>query len=130
MGSSKSPSNMKAVILLIVASAAFAQEGKILEWTITGEAFEVCIRPKETLTFTWEGPFHNVEKVDAEGYENCDGFDNTEGVEGPYVFSNRNEGHTTLSVGLVATVQEVKRLKSLSAETVEKFKRYNISNAP
>ena len=25
-------------------------------------------------------------------YENCDGFDNTEGVKGPYVFSNRNEG--------------------------------------
>ena len=25
-------------------------------------------------------------------YDNCDGFDNTEGVEGPYVFSNRNEG--------------------------------------
>ena len=87
-------------------------EGKILEWTITGEAFEVCIRPKETLTFAWEGPFHNVEKVDAEGwvkttfvpidialvdmwicrYENCNGFDNTDGVEGPYIFSNRNEG--------------------------------------
>ena len=45
----------------------FSAEGKILEWTITGEAFEVCVRPKETLTFAWEGPYHNVEKVDAEG---------------------------------------------------------------
>merc|ERR1712088_580867 len=90
--SSPSALNMKAFILLTIIALAVAQEGKILEWTITGEAFEVCIRPKETLTFAWEGPFHNVEKVDAEGYENCNGFDNTDGVEGPYIFSNRNEG--------------------------------------
>merc|ERR1739840_30389 len=90
--SPESTSNMKAVILLIVASVAFAQEGKILEWTITGNAFEACVAPREALTFVWDGPFHNVEKVNKAGYDNCDGFDNTEGVEGPYVFSNRNEG--------------------------------------
>ena len=64
-------------------------------------------------------------------YENCDGFDNTEGVEGPYVFSNRNEGTYYFVCGVrnifsfsmfllthfvrsVATVlEEIKRQKSL-----------------
>ena len=64
-------------------------------------------------------------------YENCDGFDNTEGVEGPYVFSNRNEGTYYFVCGVrnifsfskyllthfvrsVATVlEETKRPKSL-----------------
>merc|ERR1712012_44221 len=38
------------------------------------------------------GPWHNVEQVNAEGYENCSGFSNTEGVEGPYVFKAKREG--------------------------------------
>ena len=63
-------------------------------------------------------------------YENCDGFDNTKGVEGPYVFSNRNEGTYYFVCGVrnisfskyllthivrsVATVlEEIKRQKSL-----------------
>lgn len=63
-----------------------------MEWTITGEPFEACVRPGQTLTFEWEGPYHNVERVDFDGYENCDGFKNTEGVEGPYVFKAKREG--------------------------------------
>jgi len=64
----------------------------VLKWTITGEPFAHCIAPGATVKFDWEGPFHNVEKVDKEGYENCSGFTNTEGVEGPYVFTGKREG--------------------------------------
>ena len=50
------------------------------------------IFPGDSLTFNWEGAFHNVEKVDKQGYQNCDGFSNTEGVEGPYVFTAKRTG--------------------------------------
>ena len=41
----------------------------VLKWTITGEPFAHCIAPGATVKFDWEGPFHNVEKVDKEERE-------------------------------------------------------------
>ena len=41
----------------------------MLKWTITGEPFAHCIAPGATVKFDWEGPFHNVEKVDKEERE-------------------------------------------------------------
>ena len=41
----------------------------MLKWTITGEPFAHCIAPGATVKFDWEGPFHNVEKVDKEECE-------------------------------------------------------------
>ena len=81
-----------------------------IEWTITGEAFEECIAPGwllnrankitkqrklisgEKIVFNWEGDAHNVEKVNAAGYEGCSGIKNTDGVEGPFTFAARRAG--------------------------------------
>merc|ERR1712051_106985 len=72
---------------LLPLSAAELQ----IEWTITGEPFEVCILPGETLTFEWDNG-HNVERVSQEGYEDCSGFKSDEPVEGPFEFSTSTEG--------------------------------------
>ena len=82
----------KIKFLAVVGYFQFSIGPHFLEWTITGEPFEACVRPGQTLTFEWEGPYHNVERVDLDGYENCSGFKNTEGVEGPYVFKAKREG--------------------------------------
>ena len=114
--------NMFSFLLLTVVATSLAHDGRwslcwlwysmiifpgphSLEWTITGEPFTACVRPGNTLTFKWEGPWHNVEQVNAEGYENCSGFSNTEGVEGPYVFKAKREGefYFVCGVGFISS---------------------------
>ena len=115
----------------------FITEPQTLKWTRAGEPFAACVRPGNTLTFQWEGTWHNVEQVDEEGYENCSGFSNTEGVEGPYVFKAEEEGKFYFVCGvcficyelvtdqcfifrfMVTVLQENRKQLLLSAETVE-----------
>merc|ERR1711983_73265 len=61
-------------------------------WTITGEPFAHCIAPGDTMKFNWSGTFHNVQSVDKDGYDNCSGFSNTQGVQGPYIFNGTTAG--------------------------------------
>jgi len=61
-------------------------------WTMTGEPFAHCIAPGDTMKFNYNGNFHNVEMVDKDGYDNCSGFENTQPVEGPYIFNGTTLG--------------------------------------
>jgi len=61
-------------------------------WTITGEPFAHCIAPGDTMKFNWSGTFHNVQSVDKDGYDNCSGFSNTQGVQSPYIFNGTTAG--------------------------------------
>jgi len=61
-------------------------------WTITGEPFAYCIAPGDTMKFNWSGTFHNVQSVDKDGYDNCSGFSNTQGVQSPYIFNGTTAG--------------------------------------
>merc|ERR1712018_498264 len=62
-----------------------------IEWTITGEAFDACIKPGEKLTFQWDQG-HNVERVSEEGYEACSGFKSDEPTEGNFEFKTSTAG--------------------------------------
>ena len=44
------------------------------------------------MKFNYNGNFHNVEMVDKDGYDNCSGFENTQPVEGPYIFNGTTLG--------------------------------------
>merc|ERR1712072_1116538 len=83
--------NMLSPYLLLLLLAAASTADKTIEWTITGEAFEECIKPGETLKFEWDGG-HNVERVAKEGYEDCSGFKSAEPTEGPFEFKTSTAG--------------------------------------
>eukprot|EP00092_Neocalanus_flemingeri_P091695 GFUD01116315.1.p1 GENE.GFUD01116315.1~~GFUD01116315.1.p1 ORF type:complete len:135 (-),score=27.31 GFUD01116315.1:8-412(-) len=87
-------SKMKSVAILaafVVTLATVHGHDHSIEWTITGEPFEECILPGETLEFIWAGG-HNVEEVSAAGYMDCSGITNTEPVAGNYKFFAHNAG--------------------------------------
>merc|ERR1712186_255076 len=76
MGSLHTNLAMLALLLLAIASSALAHEGHddghVIEWTITGEPFELCVNPGEPVTFKWEGAAHNVVMVESkDDYDNC-----------------------------------------------------------
>ena len=87
----------------------FAGVNHEFTWTITGEPFAHCIAPGkflsikvqftwimsflgDTMKFNWSGTFHNVQSVDKDGYDNCSGFSNTQGVQSPYIFNGTTAG--------------------------------------
>merc|ERR1711868_82118 len=81
-------------------------------WTITGEPFAHCIAPGDTMKFNWSGTFHNVQSVDKDGYDNCSGFSNTQGVRVLIYSMAPQQEHTTLSVGLELIVHLGNRKQS------------------
>ena len=84
--------NTISLLAVFVATIASVCGDRSIEWTITGEPFKECVAPGEKVVFNWDGEAHNVEKVNAAGYENCSGIKNTEGVAGPFTFTARRAG--------------------------------------
>eukprot|EP00092_Neocalanus_flemingeri_P041542 GFUD01045241.1.p1 GENE.GFUD01045241.1~~GFUD01045241.1.p1 ORF type:complete len:115 (-),score=38.31 GFUD01045241.1:56-400(-) len=81
-----------AVLAAFVATLATVQ-GLEIDWIITGKPLaEECIAPGEEAVFNWVAKYHNVEEVDAAGYEDCSGFTITAGVTGPYTFTSQAPG--------------------------------------
>merc|ERR1712002_845388 len=63
--------NMKllAIIASVLLATAHGHDNEI-EWTITGQPFELCIAPGEHVDFLWEGG-HNIVKVNQDIYDDC-----------------------------------------------------------
>merc|ERR1719210_2520299 len=83
--------NMLSLLLLPLLATLSVSGDQTIQWTITGEPFQACIRPGETLTFEWDGG-HNVERVSQEGYEECSGFKSDKAVAGPFDFKTSTSG--------------------------------------
>merc|ERR1712227_769897 len=109
---------------VMLAILALASADQTLEWTITGEPFEVCLQPGEKLTFEWEDG-HNVERVSEEGYEDCSGFKSDEPVPGPFDFKTSTEGTYYFVCGVGATANSGSR--KLSSLWTRAAKYFNLS---
>ena len=98
--------NMLSLLLLPLLATLSVNGDQTIQWTITGEPFQACIRPGEVrtwsgrsyhyvlgekLTFEWAGG-HNVERVSQEGYEECSGFKSDKAVAGPFDFKTSTSG--------------------------------------
>merc|ERR1719158_507680 len=59
-------------------------QGVRIPWEISGTPLHYCVLPGEEIVFEWKGDHHNVNQVTTEEqFENCEGFTNYDGEEGP-----------------------------------------------
>merc|ERR1711887_380854 len=86
MGSHSATDTMKSAVVTVATLLTLAVvygHDHVIQWTITGSPVEECISPGEHVDFIWtEG--HNVEQVNAEGYEDCSGITKTAPVNGNF----------------------------------------------
>ena len=71
-------------------------EGRILQWEVPegegGMFADICLLVGQVVIFQWNGTEHNVERVDSQAYQSCQGIQKTEGEKGPYTFTATEEG--------------------------------------
>ena len=53
---------------------------------------DICLLVGQVVIFQWDGTEHNVERVDSQAYQSCEGIQKTEGERGPYLFNATEEG--------------------------------------
>merc|ERR1712130_740922 len=121
MGFSFKMLTIAVLFLVAVASAHDGAGNHVLKWTITGKPFSHCIAPGATVKFDWEGPFHNVEKVDKRVMKTAVD-SQIQRVLRDHMFLQENEKENfTLFAGLVVIAQEeIKKQSSQLVGTVEK----------
>ena len=70
-------------------------DGRILQWEVPEDKFaDICLQVGQVVIFQWNDTEskHNVEEVDSQAYETCEGIQKTEGEKSPYTFTATEEG--------------------------------------